>query len=82
MLQLRYPNLKVLLVACVIQIPKSNMGVFTIHHEPETMEPLCRDVEAFGIFEESRYTSYFEILTGFYEEVALQFAQNLMEDYS
>ena len=39
-------------------------------------------MEAFGIFEEVGWTSYFEILTGFDEEVALQFAQNLMEYYS
>ena len=38
-------------------------------------------MECFVIFEEASWNSYFERLTGF-EEVALQFAQKLMQDYS
>ena len=82
MLQLWYPNLKVLQVSCLIEIPKNIMGWFTIRCEPESMEPLRRDVEAFIIFEDAGWTSYFERLIGFDEEVSLQFAQNLMEYYS
>ena len=50
MMQHRYPNLKFLPVSCVIEIPKNIMGGFAIHHKPESMEPLFKDVEAFGIF--------------------------------
>ena len=57
------------------------MGGFTIYHELETMDPLHKDVESFGIFEEADWTSYFERLIRFDVKVALQFAQNLMEDY-
>ena len=60
MMQHRYPNLKMLLVSYVIEIPKNIMVGFTILHEPELMEPLRRYMEDFGIFEEDGWTSYFK----------------------
>ena len=58
------------------------MGNSTVSHDPKTIKSLRHDIIVYGIFEEARWMIYFESLNGFDEGMALQFAQNLMVDYS
>ena len=57
------------------------MGILA-RNEPVDMEDLCRNAKVFVIFEAAGWTDYFQCLSGFHTETALQFALNLTETHS
>ena len=51
-------------------------------HDPVNTRDLHRNVEVFSIFEVAGWTEYFERLSGFHTEIALQFTLNLTDTHS
>jgi hypothetical protein len=58
------------------------MGGSIIHYEPTTTALLELYLEAYQIFLQAGWLSYFQRLQGFDQQQVLQFAQNLQEDHS
>ena len=57
------------------------MGIPARHEPPNTQE-LRRNAKVFAIFEAADWTEFFQCLNGFHQEIALQFALNLIETHS
>ena len=57
------------------------MGIPT-QHEPPNMRELRRNAQFFAIFETVGWTEFFQCLSGFHREIALQFSLNLTETHS
>ena len=58
------------------------MGGSAIRHEPGSITLLEFFLEAYQIFQQAGWTTYFERLGEFDPQQVLEFAQNFQEDYS
>jgi hypothetical protein len=58
------------------------MGGSTVRYEPATLDSLLLHPEAYQIFLQAGWISYFKKLKGFNEDEVLEFSQNLTEGYS
>jgi hypothetical protein len=58
------------------------MGGLIFHHELESVELLCGHPEAYQIFKNAGWVTFFEILWGFDNDATLEFAQNIDREIS
>jgi hypothetical protein len=58
------------------------MGGSTVRHESDTLDSLLLHLEAYQIFLQADWISYFKKLKEFSEDEVLEFSQNLTEGYS
>jgi hypothetical protein len=58
------------------------MGGSAVRHEPVTLDSLLLHLEAYHIFLQAGWISYFKKLKEFSEDEVLEFSQNLTEGYS
>jgi hypothetical protein len=58
------------------------MGRSAVRYEPATLDSLLLHLEAYQIFLQADWISYFKKLKGFDEDEVLEFSQNIIEGYS
>jgi hypothetical protein len=65
-----------------VRLSSNIMGGSTVRYEPANLDTLLLHPEAYQIFLQAGWISYFKKLKGFNEDEVLEFSQNLTEGYS